>query len=109
MHRQGAQEEDEFEYIEATVDSGAADSVMGKAKAKRCKLRPSEGSKKGVRYIAAAGAAIYNEGEKHVKVMTEEGNTCNLNMQITAVNKALLSVSKTCDIGHKQYSRKQEV
>ena len=35
-----------------------------------------------------------------MRVQTEEGHICNLNMQITAVNKALLSVSKICDAGH---------
>ncbi len=35
-----------------------------------------------------------------MKVETKEGHLCNLNIQITAVNKALMSVSKICDAGH---------
>ena len=97
--RQG-KEDDDGEYIEVTVDSGAADSVMHKRMAKNFRVRESEGSKKGVKYVAAAGAVISNEGEKHVCVETEEGHHCKLKMQVAAVNKALLSVSKICDAGH---------
>ena len=88
------------ECITVTIDSGASDSVMNKNMAKDCKMRPSEGSRSGVKYLAAGGEVIKNEGEKKMAVRTEEGHTCNLNMQITAVNKALLSVSKICDAGH---------
>ena len=93
-------EGEECEYIEVTVDSGAAESVMHKKIAKNVQVRESEGSKKAVKYVAAAGAVISNEGEKHISVETEEGHHCKLKMQIAAVNKALLSVSKICDAGH---------
>jgi len=56
-------------------------------------IRPSEGSRKGVKYVAAAGKTISNEGEKLVKAETEEGHVCNLIIQVTAVNKALLEWS----------------
>jgi hypothetical protein len=82
------------------VDSGASDSVMHRQMGRRCKTRPSEGSINGVKYVAAAGAIIENEGEKHMHVSTEEGHRCNLTLQISVVNKALLSVSKICDAGH---------
>jgi hypothetical protein len=35
-----------------------------------------------------------------VQVETDGGHLCSLTMQITAVNKALMSVSKICDSGH---------
>ena len=92
--------EEHMEYLDVTVDSGATDSVMDKSKVPSCPVRPSEGSRKGVKYVAAAGKVIPNEGEKRLRVITEEGHGCNLKMQITAVNKALLSVSKVCDAGH---------
>jgi hypothetical protein len=88
------------EYIEMTVDSGASDTVANRDIAPSCEIRPSEGSRKGVKYVAAAGKTISNEGEKRVKAETEEGHICNLKIQVTAVNKALLSVSKICDAGH---------
>ena len=93
-------EQGDDEFMEVTVDSGATDSVMDRSKGRCCPVRPSEGSRRGVNYVAAAGKVIPNEGEKRLRVITEEGHGCNLNMQITAVNKALLSVSKMCDAGH---------
>ena len=88
------------EFIEVTVDSGAFDSVMNRRLARQCRLRPSEGSRNGVKYVAAAGAVIENEGEKHVRVEIEKGHVCNMIIQITEVSKALLSVGKICDAGY---------
>ena len=92
--------EDEDEYIQVTIDSGASDSVMPEALARKCPMRSSPGSRLGVKYIAAAGKVIYNQGQKHVQVETDGGYLCSLTMQITGVNKALMSVSKICDSGH---------
>ena len=100
--------DDGDEYIEATVDSGAAESVMHRRQGKRCRLRPSTGSKNGFEYVSAAGKVIADEGEKLVRVETENGQECCLTMQLTAVNKALLSVSKICDAGHTVYFNKAE-
>ena len=93
-------ESEDDEYLDMTVDSGASDTVANRQAASRCAVKPSEGSRNGVKYVAAAGKTIPNEGEKQVRVKTEEGHFCNLKIQITAVNKALLSVSKICDAGH---------
>jgi len=93
-------ESDNDEYIDMTVDSGASDTVANRDIAPNCEVVPSEGSRKGVKYVAAAGKTIPNEGEKRVRTETAEGHLCNLKIQITAVNKALLSVSKICDAGH---------
>ena len=88
------------EYIDFTVDSGAADTVANGDVAPTCKTVSSEGSRSGVKYVAAAGKVISNEGEKNVKTQTEEGHLCAIKIQIAQVNKALLSVSKICDAGH---------
>ena len=88
------------EYIDFTVDSGAADTVANGDVAPTCKTVSSEGSRNGVKYVAAAGKVISNEGEKNVKTQTEEGHLCAIKIQIAQVNKALLSVSKICDAGH---------
>jgi hypothetical protein len=88
------------DFIDFTVDSGAADTVADETIAPNCPTVPSEGSKKGVKYVAAAGKVIANEGEKNVKTQTGEGHLCGIKIQIAKVNKALLSVSKICDAGH---------
>jgi hypothetical protein len=64
------------DYIDFTVDSGAADTVADETIAPNCPTVPSEGSKKGVKYVAAAGKVIANEGEKNVKTQTGEGHLC---------------------------------
>ena len=43
---------------------------------------------------------MYNEGEKVVEVQSAEGHLCSLKMQVSQVNKPLLSVSKVCDRGN---------
>ena len=41
-----------------------------------------------------------NRGEKDVKVTTEEGHRCVLKMQVTDVQKPLMSVARICGAGH---------
>ena len=54
---------DGIDYLEFTVDSGAADTVGNDGMAPDYPVVPSEGSINGVKYIAAAGQTIPNEGE----------------------------------------------
>ena len=41
-----------------------------------------------------------NRGMKSVPILTGEGQARKINMQITDVNRALMSVAKVCDAGH---------
>ena len=50
--------------------------------------------------MTASGDVMENQGEKQVKVLTQEGHRCKLTMQITDVRKPLMSVSRICDAGH---------
>ena len=93
-------EKGQEEYIEATIDSGASDSVANSRHAKACRVIPSEGSMEGIKYVSASGTVIDNEGEKHVQVETNGGKRRTLNLQIADVNRVLLSVSKICDAGN---------
>ena len=88
------------EFLEATIDSGASDSVANAKHASRCRVVPSSGSRGGVRYISASGNVIDNEGEKHVQVETVGGQKRTLKLQIADVTRVLLSVSKICDAGN---------
>jgi len=88
------------DFIDFTVDSGAADTVADREIAPNTPVVPSHGSRNGVKYVAAAGKVISNEGEKHVQTQTAEGHLCGIKIQVAQVNKALLSVSKICDVGH---------
>ena len=49
----------------------------------------------------ADGTLIPNEGEKSFVAMDEHGTTRGLKMQITDVNKSLLSVRRICQAGNR--------
>ena len=83
-----------------TIDSGASENVISEELAPQVKVRPSLGSREGVKYVTANGETMANKGEKHIQVKTSEGHKCMLNMQVTDVKKPLMSVARICDAGH---------
>jgi hypothetical protein len=101
-------DEDGYEILEMTVDSGASDTVVNRSHVLIGEVTPSEGSRRGLKYVAASGQAMYNEGEKTVEVESTEGHLCSLKMQVSQVNKPLLSVSKVCDHGHEVVFNKDD-
>ena len=42
-----------------------------------------------------------NNGKKDVKVRTKEGHKCVMKMQVTDVQKPLMSVSRICDVDYR--------
>ena len=98
---------DNSQYLEVTVDSGAAENVIPKHMAPRTPVEPSDEQAAGVVYSAANGSIMPNRGKKSVPVITREGQSRQMNMQITDVNKALMSVAKVCDAGHMVVFTKQ--
>ncbi len=89
-----------MEKISLTIDSGAAETVCNEEMAKDYMAQESEGSKKGVKYVAAGGKELANQGEKKVKIITNEGAKCMIKFQVAGVRKPLVSVSRICDEGH---------
>ena len=87
--------------VELTIDSGAAENVMGMDVVPEVPLKSSAGSRAGVEYLAANGTRMPNRGEKAVPIVTSEGQRCMLNMQVTDVRRPLMSVSRICDAGHR--------
>ena len=51
-------------------------------------------------FIAANRGSMRNYGHKHVKGDTEDGQTVNITMQVTDVNKVFVSVGHICEAGH---------
>ena len=84
-----------------TIDSGASENVISGDMAPQFEVKPSQGSRAGVKYVAANGEMMTNKGEKDVKVVTGEGHKCMLKMQVTDVRKPLMSVARICDAGHR--------
>ena len=64
--------EGKWEKVTVTVDSGAIDSVMNRRTAVSSKIKSTKASQQGMRYRAANGALIANEGEKMVMGVTKE-------------------------------------
>ena len=88
------------DFMEITVDSGASENVMPNHLAPGTPVEHSEEQDKGTLYVAANGDLRPNRGKKNVPITTKEGQQRKINMQITDVNRALLSVAKVCDAGH---------
>ena len=80
-----------------TVDSGAHHNVMPKRLVRKDRIRQSEGSRRGLHYVAANKGKIPNEGETDFQFKTQEGYQENWNFQIAEVNKALGAVSDRVD------------
>ena len=88
------------QYLDFTVDSGAGENVMSEHMAPQVPVQYSTEQDAGVVYVAANGSTMGNHGKKVLHVCTREGQFKRMNMQVTDVNKALMSVAKICDAGH---------
>jgi hypothetical protein len=91
----------EWEQVDVTVDSGAADHVSNKEIGKGIEVRETEASKKGMSYRVANGETIPNRGEKVLRGVTDTGKNIGFTAQITDVTKALCSVGKMTDSGNR--------
>lgn len=93
--------DDEWELVEAAVDSGATENVMSEKTLQSVKTTEGESSRRGVSYEVANGVRIPNLGEKRFVAISSEGVAKGLTCQICEVNRPLLSVSKIVNAGHK--------
>ena len=91
----------EWEEIEMAVDSGASETVIGEDMLTSIETKEGPASKRGVQYEVANGVRIPNLGEKHIHGFTDEGMQRSLKAQVCDVNKALLSVHKLVQTGHR--------
>ena len=80
------------------VDSGASATVIGEDMLKAIELKPG---KVGVEYEVADGAKIPNLGQKEFVAYTDEGLKKKMKVQVTQVNKALLSVFGMVQAGNR--------
>ena len=81
-----------WEKVSVTVDSGAIDSVIPDKVAMGVKKRDTVASRNGLKYRAANGTPIANEGEKTLQGYTNEGSPVTMTMQVAKVTKPLGSV-----------------
>ena len=89
------QTQGEWDIFKVTIDSGAADNVMPEGMLPY--LKTEDGHKKGVEYIVATGNPTPNKGERRVRAVTEQGQFINFLIQVTDVNKILISAGQLCE------------
>jgi hypothetical protein len=90
---------EENKKIKFTVDSGAAETVCEKSDAEDFPTIYGGGESL-TKHIMPNGEIVENDGEKHLKVNTAEGEKFIVRTQLTDVRKPLMSVSKICDEGN---------
>ena len=93
---------EEWERLELTVDSGAAETICPATSANNVPTKPGDKFRQGVRYTCANGKKLNNLGEKQCLMANGENATQrNLTLQVAEVNRALLSVSRAVDNGNR--------
>ena len=94
---QKGKEWDGLQKIEALVDSGAFDHVIGKSCVANYPIRP--GKAKGSKYTVGSGHEIENQGEQPMIMKSQEGVKRRFVWQVTDVNRPILSVSRLTEDG----------
>jgi hypothetical protein len=84
-----------------TIDSGAAESVMPKDMLMNEPTVEGQAKRNGVKYVAANGARMENQGEKKVRFKKSGSDSLNsITFQVTDVGKPLAAVSRILDKGN---------
>ena len=84
--------------IELTIDSGAAEHVVGPKDLPHIRITPA---RKHVQYTMANGHKTSNLGEQEVMAVTHDGQEITFKAQVTDVHRPLMSVSRICDRGNR--------
>ena len=89
-----------YTKVQVAIDSGAAASVMPEALLDGHRILPSDGSRKGIQYLAADGGRIPNLGEVHLGFITKEQHRCRITFQVANVKRPLLAVGTLTKAGN---------
>ena len=71
-----------------------------KSTARHIGIKETQASKNGIKYIAANGSTISNEGEKRIYGVTDDGVGLDMTWQVADVKKPLASIGRMCDAGN---------
>lgn len=80
--------------------SGASGSVVSDRSLPHVPNEPSNGSAKGVQYVAASWNSMPNRGDKTARLIAKEVFHCLQQFQVSDVRKPLMSAPRICDPGH---------
>jgi hypothetical protein len=94
-------DEEEWEEVKITVDSGAVDTVGPRTVGKCIPLVETEASRQGKFYRAANDTKIAIHGKKTICGYTAEGTKIGIDVQIADVKKTLGSVRRICEAGNR--------
>ena len=83
--------------VDLTIDSGAAEHVVGPHDLPHVRISPSEAN---ATYTMANGSQTTGQGEQQVTALTPAGQQCSFKAQVTGVKRPLMSVSRICDGGN---------
>ena len=96
-----------YKLVEGIVDSGAAKSTCGKDVFPG-EVRPSEMSKLGLAFSGPDGSEIPNLGEQDASWESDEGINCKMVIQLSDVDRILLSGTELADNGFEIALRKRD-
>ena len=85
-------------HVELTIDSGAAEHVVGPMDLPHLPVGPS---RKHIQYTMANGHKTSKRGEQQVRAVTQDGHEIAFKAQVTDVHRPLMSVSRICDKGNR--------
>ena len=99
---------EDFEMIEALVNSGAGECVCGPQHFDGIEMTVDPNRVgAGTEHICADGGRIRNQGEKMVPGLSDKGSRMKINFQVTNDEKPLIAVSKLTEAGHDVWFGKQ--
>ena len=87
--------------VDSVMDSGASAPVAPPSMAPNAPTRPSEGSRRGMKYTSASKHKLPNLGEQHLQACTEDGTPTEVLFQLADVSRPLVSVSAICEMGNR--------
>ena len=94
-------EDGEWQLLSMVVDSGAAETVIPHTLVRDHPIAETEDSKAGACFASATGDPIPNLGEQVLPLCTAEGTLRSMRFQAAPVSKALGSVYRICEAGHR--------
>ena len=93
--------EGDWEVIKVCPDSGACKFVAPMEMVKEVPWKETEASKNGLRYRAADGSPIYNQGEKRIEGYDSKGNKIGCTWQGAKITKPLAGIREMCKAGNR--------
>ena len=63
-------------------------------------IKETSASRAGIKYVAANGTSIVNEGERRISGVTDDGIRLDMTWQVADVKKPLASIGRMCDAGN---------